>query len=174
MLLNYGNKIKTTKLEYENDSAFLDYETNDVLGNLNCKTSLKFTKGNRKLSSSSNSLRKTSIARIGSVFRDLQQTINRKKTRDNKTSDHSYPEFGKHGHSVRQKSTVCRSVSLPNMKTDKENRRNIKKNVIRKLSNQKRNQSTPVLDFESSKIISFPSNRLESYRTKSYEQILSD
>ena len=135
----------------------------------------------RKTSSSTLG-RKTSIARIGSAFRDLQQTVKPRKSKKRKTNE--LPIISYNEQSFTKESTnktFLRSVSLPNIKNDKNTdrrRNNSKKNtVIHKLSNslyERQNKSTPILDFETSDIISFPTNRLESYRTKSQDHILSN
>jgi len=123
--------------------------------------------------------RKTSISHIGSAFRDLQQTVKPRRSKKRKTNEFLSNDYNEQQNSKQSFSkTVSRSASLPNIKNDKNTdwrRNNGKKNVIiHKLSNrlnQRQNKSTPILDFESSNIISFPTHRLETYKTKSHDHI---
>ncbi|XP_066921776.1 uncharacterized protein [Clytia hemisphaerica] len=142
----------------------------------NTTYSLK-TKESRKISNSRTSLRKASVARIGNAFREMQNTIKTRKSRYSTKHDFPGRQRSQSTDNFIDKKPVSRSASLPNIKSGKENRKTglSKKSVdhvFRKLSNQKQNKSTPILDFDSTDVISFPSNRLEGYRTKSNDQIL--
>ena len=132
-------------------------------------------------STSSSSLRKTSMTRLGNAFRELQQTIKprRHRIRHNKTVS-SIPDWSSQKSQHQQgKKQVSRSSSLPNIKNnvEKENRRNARNNssflgsrVFSKQTNQNKSTST-ILDFDSIDVISFPSERLNGYRTKSKDPV---
>lgn len=116
------------------------------------------------------SVRKNSIARLSHAFRDLQHTITPRKAKHRKTTDCNFNDQTSPGFNT--KKSVERSASLPNIKEN--SKKNVKrKSMFRKLSRSNSNANikrSP--DFESTEIITFPSNRLEAYRTKSTDSIL--
>ena len=146
----------------------------------NCKSNKENQKLRTRKLSAPIITRKSSIARIGSAFREFQQTMKPRRVRGRKTTDCNFTEIEEASGSQISfdKKPVSRSASLPNIKSDKDGssrRGSRKNNLLRKLSTgQKQNKSTPVLDFETTDIISFPSNRLEGYRTKSQDKILNN
>lgn len=161
----------------------------DSISNTNQDQEVRNTTSLRSVSSTS--LRKTSMARLGNAFRELRRhTINsrrfeRSQQHNSNPSQNKEEQRLQNGYNKNNKQQVSRSFSLPNIKNnvDKENRRNAKKkntnsnspfrtrgSVSEKQTNQ--NKSSPaILDFDSVDIISFPSERLNRYRTKSKDGI---
>ena len=199
----FRGAFKRNGIKYAEVSSLRSVSTENILTNrddLN-NNKIKDARDGSTLrsASSSTSLRKTSITRLGNAFRELRRhTVNSRRLNKSQQQQRSYtvtsssPKWilqqkqecqqnGEAKKSKNQQQQVSRSLSLPNIKNnvEKENRRNAKKSSIntnsltrkrgsvsKKQANQ--NRSTPaILEFDSVDIISFPSERLNGYRSKS-------
>ena len=199
----FRGAFKRNGIKYAEVSSLRSVSTENILTNrddLN-NNKIKDARDGSTLrsASSSTSLRKTSITRLGNAFRELRRhTVNSRRLNKSQQQQRSYtvtsssPKWilqqkqecqqnGEAKKSKNQQQQVSRSLSLPNIKNnvEKENRRNAMKSSIntnsltrkrgsvsKKQANQ--NRSTPaILEFDSVDIISFPSERLNGYRSKS-------
>ena len=199
----FRGAFKRNGIKYAEVSSLRSVSTENILTNRDDLNNNKFKDARDgstlRSASSSTSLRKTSITRLGNAFRELRRhTVNSRRLNKSQQQQRSYtvtsssPKWilqqkqecqqnGEAKKSKNQQQQVSRSLSLPNIKNnvEKENRRNAKKSSIntnsltrkrgsvsKKQANQ--NRSTPaILEFDSVDIISFPSERLNGYRSKS-------